>query len=57
MSSLHTPELVVFDLDDCLWHPEMYTLQEIPSRKILGSLPNNVGEGTFQVDVHVNLYQ
>jgi hypothetical protein len=26
------PELVVFDLDDCLWSPEMYTLSEIPEK-------------------------
>ena len=25
------PELVVFDLDMCLWSPEMYTLSEIPN--------------------------
>ena len=24
------PGLVVFDLDDCLWTPEMYTLTEVP---------------------------
>jgi hypothetical protein len=26
-----TPSLVVFDLDDCLWSPEMFTLHEIPN--------------------------
>ncbi len=26
------PKLVVFDLDECLWHPEMYTLDEIPNK-------------------------
>ena len=25
------PKLVVFDLDDCLWRPEMYTLDEVPT--------------------------
>lgn len=32
------PELVVFDLDQCLWSPEMYTLHELPSKKIYGRL-------------------
>lgn len=30
-SDFHLPELIVFDLDQCLWHPEMYTLYDIPS--------------------------
>jgi len=25
------PKLIVFDLDDCLWSPEMYTLSSCPS--------------------------
>ena len=25
------PSLVVFDLDDCVWSPEMYTLSAVPS--------------------------
>lgn len=29
--SANLPELVVFDLDQCLWTPEMYTLSEIPT--------------------------
>jgi magnesium-dependent phosphatase 1 len=32
------PKLVVFDLDDCLWHPEMYTLTEIPTEAAVGDL-------------------
>ncbi len=32
------PELIVFDLDECLWHPEMYTLDEIPTRTVHGPL-------------------
>ena len=27
------PELIVFDLDMCIWQPEMYTLHEIPNEK------------------------
>lgn len=27
------PELVVFDMDFCLWSPEMYTLDAIPTTK------------------------
>ena len=27
------PELVVFDMDMCLWSPEMYTLDSIPTVK------------------------
>ena len=38
MSNNLLPELVVFDLDMCLWHPEMYTLTEIPSESIIGDL-------------------
>ena len=26
------PALVVWDMDDCLWSPEMFTLSEMPSR-------------------------
>ena len=26
------PELIVFDLDQCLWTPEMYTLSVVPSK-------------------------
>jgi len=29
--TLLLPKLVVFDLDDCLWRPEMYTLDEVPT--------------------------
>eukprot|EP01039_Chlorochromonas_danica_P001040 gene1041-1128_t len=42
------PKLVVFDLDDCLWHPEMYTLSEIPSRTFKGPLGSQ-GEGVLAV--------
>ena len=36
------PELCVFDLDDCLWHPEMYTIHDIPSEAVLGVLSPGV---------------
>ena len=44
------PELVVFDLDQCLWSPEMYTLSEVPSSsKIkMGSL-GKYGDGIVGV--------
>ena len=42
------PELVVFVLDQCLWHPEMYTLREVPSnaRVKIGKLGAH-GEGAI----------
>lgn len=37
------PTMIVFDLDDCLWSPEMYTLRDIPSIPEEGDLtPNGV---------------
>ena len=36
------PALIVFDLDDCLWTPEMHELSGMPSKPIEGPLdPNN----------------
>ena len=32
------PTMIVFDLDDCLWSPEMYTLYSKPSLPIQGDL-------------------
>jgi hypothetical protein len=32
------PELVVFDLDACLWDQEMYTMSALPDRTVTGSL-------------------
>ena len=45
------PSLVVFDLDDCVWSPEMYTLNQIPSAAgaVRGSLGNDKGEGVVGV--------
>eukprot|EP00697_Spironema_sp_BW2_P013293 gnl/Spiro4/3319_TR1615_c0_g1_i1.p1 gnl/Spiro4/3319_TR1615_c0_g1~~gnl/Spiro4/3319_TR1615_c0_g1_i1.p1 ORF type:complete len:208 (-),score=23.31 gnl/Spiro4/3319_TR1615_c0_g1_i1:101-724(-) len=39
------PELVVFDLDMCLWSPEMWTLREIPgsANRICGPLDSGHG--------------
>lgn len=41
------PELVVFDLDACLWLPEMYTLSEIPSLedRVIGRLGKSPDTG------------
>ncbi len=40
------PSLVVFDLADCVWSPEMHTLDEIPTERdvVLGDL-NGKGKG------------
>ena len=32
------PKLIVFDCDMCLWSPEMYTLDAIPSQPVRGPL-------------------
>mmetsp|Transcript_8981 Transcript_8981/g.10387 ORF Transcript_8981/g.10387 Transcript_8981/m.10387 type:complete len:202 (+) Transcript_8981:41-646(+) len=31
MTDKHLPEMIVFDLDDCLWSPEMHELYGLPS--------------------------
>ena len=31
MTSMAVPKLVVFDLDQCCWHPEMFELRAAPS--------------------------
>lgn len=38
------PQLVVFDLDMCMWHPEMYELPGKPMKKEMGQL-GTAGEG------------
>jgi len=44
------PKLVVFDLDQCLWLPEMYTLDEVPTKTstIKGTLDTH-GDGAVAV--------
>ena len=42
------PELLVFDMDACLWDQEMYTMSEMPSSAVQGDL-NGRGEGTVGV--------
>ena len=43
----HFPELIVFDLDACLWDKEMYDLSKIPdeSNIVKGDLGHGRGEG------------
>ena len=47
------PSMIVFDLDDCLWTPEMFLLPERPSIPIEGDLnPKEKGEvGTIGLKV------
>ena len=33
------PKMIVFDLDSCLWDPEVYILNGMPSKAIKGKLP------------------
>jgi hypothetical protein len=49
-ASARIPELAVFDLDDCLWTPEMYTLCEVPTVNdgIIGNL-GDCGKGIVAV--------
>eukprot|EP00457_Paulinella_chromatophora_P008240 gb/GEZN01008270.1/.p1 GENE.gb/GEZN01008270.1/~~gb/GEZN01008270.1/.p1 ORF type:complete len:441 (-),score=75.63 gb/GEZN01008270.1/:40-1362(-) len=47
-ASRPVPELFVFDLDDCLWTPEMYTLYELPHEAVIGDL-NGRGKGVLGV--------
>ena len=37
-SDVYLPTMIVFDLDDCLWSPEMYTLYNKPSIPTSGNL-------------------
>lgn len=43
------PTLIVFDLDDCLWTPEMYTLSQKPSVPVEGDLGGGHGRGVVGV--------
>lgn len=42
---MSVPELAVFDLDECLYHPEMYTLGSVPTEPVYGNLGGGHGEG------------
>ena len=43
----YLPTMIVFDLDDCLWSPEMYTLSACPSIPQDGDLnPNYARENS-----------
>ena len=42
------PELVVFDMDACLWDKEMYEMRAIPSETVMGDL-NGRGKGVIGV--------
>lgn len=42
------PELVVFDMDACLWDQEMYEMRAMPSETVMGDL-NGRGEGVVGV--------
>eukprot|EP01060_Flectonema_neradi_P020649 TRINITY_DN28168_c0_g1_i1.p1 TRINITY_DN28168_c0_g1~~TRINITY_DN28168_c0_g1_i1.p1 ORF type:complete len:199 (+),score=31.76 TRINITY_DN28168_c0_g1_i1:58-597(+) len=50
--------MIVFDLDSCLWDPEVYVLHGMPSRAIRGKLPcGNEGvvgaaDGRYTVKLH-----
>ena len=37
---MRLPKMVVFDLDDCLWHPEMHELSGCPKKPVIGDLGN-----------------
>lgn len=43
-TAMNYPELIVFDLDACLWDQEMYAMPALPSKKVYGDL-NGKGEG------------
>jgi len=38
----YLPSMIVFDLDDCLWTPEMHELYGLPSKPINGNLNPNL---------------
>lgn len=46
-TSIH-PELIVYDLDACLWDQEMFEMDHMPSKKIMGDL-NKRGKGVIGV--------
>ena len=46
-SSSPLPSLIVFDLDDCLWTPEMHELSGMPSIEVEGPLDTNDNMSTL----------
>jgi hypothetical protein len=48
------PSMIVFDLDDCLWTPEMHELPGLPSIPIEGSLDNHKMRGVVGLKVPRN---
>jgi magnesium-dependent phosphatase 1 len=48
---MQLPELIVFDLDQCLWTPEMYTLSKLPTKDRV-KLGNLGGHGAGVVGVY-----
>lgn len=48
MSEGPYPELLVYDMDACLWDQEMYTMSSMPEKKVMGDL-NGRGEGVIGV--------
>lgn len=53
------PELVVFDLDACLWDQEMYTMSAMPGKTTTGDL-NGLGKGVtgaFSGSDEISLYE
>ena len=49
MNSFDIPELAVFDLDDCMWSPEMYILRHIPTEENVVRGDLGCGEGIVGV--------
>jgi hypothetical protein len=39
---MYLPTMIVFDLDDCLWYPEMHELYSKPTRPVQGILNPHV---------------
>ena len=51
------PKLIVFDLDHCLWSPEMHELKSSPTEVIIGSLHTGKGVVSLVSDgIPIQLY-
>ena len=48
---MRTPPLIVFDLDNCLWAPEMFELREVPTQesRVMGKITPTGEEGCIGV--------